>query len=290
MPTMKTAFKNIAIIGKYMQPEVREQIVQLAQFLRQTDAKIYIEQATAENCAISGFDQLPMSNICQQVDLVVVVGGDGTMLSVARALVGSNIPLIGVNRGRLGFLTDLTSESMLDGLAQVLAGQYVAEQRMLLDAEVVRDGQDSASFVALNDVVVSKSNVGRLIELEVHINGAYVNRQRSDGLIVSTPTGTTAYSLSAGGPILDPSLNVITLVPVSPHTLSNRPIAISGSSEVQVTIMSATDCSVYFDGQDAIALKQGDKVLIKSAAQTVTLLHPQGHNHYATLREKLGWG
>ena len=287
---MKTAFKHIAIIGKYMHPEMREQIIQLAHFLRTTDATITIEQNTADNCQITDFNRLAMAEICELVDLVVVLGGDGTMLSVARALGASNIPLIGINRGRLGFLTDLTSESMFEGITQILAGNYSAEKRMLLNATVLSEGVEAQSFVALNDVVVGKSNLGRLIELEVYINSDYVNRQRSDGLIVSTPTGTTAYSLSAGGPILDPSLNVITLVPICPHTLSNRPIAISGSSEVLIQVVGTSECSVHFDGQSALPLKQGDKVQIRSAKNTVTLLHPQGHNHYATLREKLGWG
>lgn len=287
---MKTIFKHIAIIGKYMQPEMREQIVQLAQFLRDSKVYISLEQVTADNCGITDIHSLTMAEICQQTDLVIVVGGDGTMLSVARALVGSNIPLIGVNKGRLGFLTDLTSESMFEGVSNILAGNYSAEKRMLLQAEVHAKGQAVQSFIALNDVVVGKSNLGRLIELEVHINGAYVNRQRSDGLIVSTPTGTTAYSLSAGGPILDPSLNVMTLVPICPHTLSNRPIGISALSEVVISVVGVSECNVHFDGQAALPLNQGDKVLVRSAQESVTLLHPKGHNHYATLREKLGWG
>lgn len=290
MPTMKTTFKHIAIIGKYMQPEMREQIIQLAQFLRDFDATISIEQATADNCGITNFDRITMADVCKQADLVIVVGGDGTMLSVARALVGSNIPLIGVNKGRLGFLTDLTSESMFEGVSNILAGNFSAEKRMLLQAEVHANGLEVQSFIALNDVVVGKSNLGRLIDLEVHINGAYVNRQRSDGLIVSTPTGTTAYSLSAGGPILDPSLNVMTLVPICPHTLSNRPIAISALSEVVISVVGVSECSVHFDGQAALPLNQGDKVVVRTAQESVTLLHPKGHNHYATLREKLGWG
>lgn len=287
---MKSPFQTVAIIGKYMNPEIREQILILAHFLGERQADILIEEATAQNSDIRDFKTVRMESIGAHADLAVVVGGDGTMLSVARALVDYKIPLVGVNRGRFGFLTDLSAESMLDGIGKIMAGECHTEQRILLSAILLRDGQNISRGLALNDVVINKSGLSRLIELEVHIDGQFVHRQRSDGLILSTPTGTTAYSLSAGGPILHPTLDAIALVPICPHTLSNRPIAVSSASKVEVTVVQAEDARVHFDGQQQFSLQPGDKILVQRAEKTVSLLHPLGHSHYDMLRGKLGWG
>ena len=287
---MKRAFKKVALVGKYMNSEMREQILTLAAFLLRQNIKVVIEQSTAEQSDIQGHALVHITDIGACADLVIVLGGDGTMLTAARALLQHDIPLVGVNRGRFGFLTDLSSESMLDGMAKILAGEYNLERRMLLSASIQCDGKIVSQGYALNDVVVNKMGMSRLIELEVNIDGQFVHRQRSDGLIISTPTGTTAYSLSAGGPILHPALDAIAIVPVSPHTLSNRPIAISASSKVEIVLVHREEAAVHFDGQLHKALKQGDRVLVQRAEETVCLLHPLGHSHYDMLREKLHWG
>jgi NAD+ kinase len=287
---MENAFKTVAIIGKYMNPEIREQILMLAGYLVQRQVGVLVEANTAEQSDIQGYDTAAMDAICGRAELAVVVGGDGTMLSVARALVDCNIPLVGINRGRFGFLTDLTTDSMLASLDKILAGKYTMEQRMLLSADISRYGETIGGGHALNDVVINKSGGIRLIELEVYIDGQFVYRQRSDGLIVATPTGTTAYSLSAGGPILHPTLDAIALVPICPHTLSNRPIAINSDSKVEITLIQAEDARVHFDGQVQVPLQQGDTVRVQHAESTVSLLHPEGHSHYGMLRDKLRWG
>jgi len=287
---MESAFKTIAVIGKYMNPEIREQILMLADFLTTHQVGVLVEETTAQQSDIQGYPTADMTTIGGQAHLAIVVGGDGTMLSVARSLVDYNIPLVGINRGRFGFLTDLSSDSMLSCLEKILAGKYTLEQRMLLSADIRRFGEVIDSGRALNDVVVNKSGGVRLIELEVYIDGQFVYRQRSDGLILATPTGTTAYSLSAGGPILHPTLNAIAMVPICPHTLSNRPIAINGSSHVEITLIHAEDARVHFDGQMQVSLQQGDTVVVQRAENSVTLLHPEGHSHYGMLRDKLRWG
>ncbi len=290
MPAMKSVFKNVALIGKYKNPETREQILALAKFLAGRQVGIFVEENTALHCKINDYSAVKMSAIGKKADLAVVLGGDGTMLWVARALMDDSIPLIGVNRGRFGFLTDLTADSMLKGIGNILDGAFDAEQRMLLSASILHNGKSIGHGIAMNDVVISKGSIARLIELEVNIDGQFVYRQRSDGLILSTPTGTTAYSLSAGGPILHPTLDAIALVPICPHTLSNRPIAINSASKVEVTLIQAEDACIHFDGQQQLAFQQGDKVLVQRADQTISLLHPRGYSHYDILREKLHWG
>ncbi len=290
MPTMKSAFQRVALIGKYKHPEMRDQLVNLASFLQQRELAVFVEQNTAAQCALDAYPMLHIDEIGDNADLVVVLGGDGTMLTAARALLDSSIPLVGVNRGRFGFLTDVNSETMLDAMSGILAGEFNIEQRILLSASIVRQGAVISEGCALNDVVVTKTGMSRLIELEVFIDGQFVHKQRSDGLILATPTGTTAYSLSAGGPILHPTLDAIALVPICPHTLSNRPIAINSASKVEITLVYAEDAGVHFDGQLQMAIQQGDKIIVQRAEKTVSLLHPLGHSHYDMLRDKLNWG
>lgn len=287
---MKSAFKTVALIGKYMSPEIREPMLALADFMAERQIHVLVEEQTAEQLDIKGYTTVHIKDIGATADLAVVLGGDGTMLTVARALMHSNIPLVGVNRGRFGFLTDLSSESMLESMGHILTGKFNIEQRMLLFATIFRDGKVLNEDFALNDVVVSKGATARLIELEISIDGQFVHRQRSDGLIVATPTGTTAYALSAGGPILHPGLEAIALVPICPHTLSNRPIAINSASKVEITLTESGDSCVLFDGHQSTALVQGDKVLVQRAQKMVSLLHPLEHSHFAMLREKLHWG
>jgi NAD+ kinase len=290
MHLMKTAFQTIAIIGKYNTPDMRDYILAMAAFLADRQVSVFIEKDTALHCNITGYQALNIDAIGARVELAIVLGGDGTMLWVARALMDDRIPLIGINRGRFGFLTDLTADSMLEGMGKILAGAFNVEQRMLLSASILHNGKTVGQGIAMNDVVISKGSIARLIELEVNIDGQFVYKQRSDGLILSTPTGTTAYSLSAGGPVLHPTLDAIALVPICPHTLSNRPIAINSASKVEVTLIQAEDACIHFDGQQQSSFQQGDKVLVQRADKTVSLLHPLGHSHYDMLREKLNWG
>ena len=290
MHAMKKAFTSVALIGKYMNPEMREHILTLADFLGKKGLQVLIEGNTSAQSKIEGYDTVALNDIGTKADLAVVLGGDGTMLSVARAVMAHKIPLVGINRGRFGFLTDINSSSMCENMSGILDGEYDLEKRILLSATVKRDGEVVTSGCALNDVVINKNGMARLIELEVHIDHQFVHRQRSDGLILATPTGTTAYSLSAGGPILHPTLDAIALVPICPHTLSNRPIAINSSSCVEITVIHAMEARMHLDGQLQFELLAGDKVHVQRADKTVTLLHPKGHSHYDMLREKLNWG
>ncbi len=289
---MQKEFNRIVIIGKFMQKAAVEQmqndLADLAHHLHAKGIKVLFESDTAQYAGIDTYETVALDQLNGNVELVIVMGGDGTMLSVARALISSDIPLVGINRGRFGFLTDLRAEEMLQSIDAILSGSYQKEDRMMLSASVYRNDRVILENHAFNDIVI-KSGL-RLIELEVVIDGNFVHKQRSDGLIVSTPTGTTAYSLSAGGPILHPALDAIALVPICPHTLSNRPFAVNSDSKIQVTLMQVDDAQISFDGQYQLALKLGDYVKVERANEAVTLLHPSGYCYYDMLRNKLHWG
>ena len=287
---MKPAFKTVALIGKYQNTEIKEPLLVLADFLRARHVDVFIEESTAQCLDLKDYPSIHIDSIGAHANLAVVLGGDGTMLTVGRALVNHSIPLVGINRGRFGFLTDVSTKSMLDAMAGILDGEYTLEQRILLGAGIVREDKVLSEGCALNDIVVSKGGLARLIELEVTIDGQFVQRQRSDGLIVATPTGTTAYALSAGGPILHPVLEAIALVPICPHTLSNRPFAISSTSTVEITLVHSEDARVHFDGQLHAVLNDGDKVVVKCRDKTISLLHPRSYSDYEMLRNKLRWG
>ncbi|MDR2219175.1 MAG: NAD kinase [Methylobacillus sp.] len=287
---MKDTFHKIALVGKITDPEIREHLLALTRFLDERGVEVLVEAHTAAFFDVPGYKSFPLEEIGAHADMIVVLGGDGTMLTVARTLAEHDVPLVGVNRGRVGFLADITTETMVQKFAAILDGEYTREQRMLLGAYVVRNGHVMGGGRALNDVVISKTASVRLIELELHIDGEFVHRQRSDGLILATPTGTTAYALSAGGPLLHPTLEAIALVPISPHTLSNRPFAINSASKIEITLLQGDNARVHFDGQQYSDLHAGDKVVAQRLPGTVTLLHPRGHSHYAMLREKLRWG
>ena len=292
MVAFTSAFSSIGIIGKYMNPSALQQmqtdLADLARHLRAKNIDVWLEHNTAQHAELTGFNTASLEDIGGKVDLAIVMGGDGTMLSVARSLMDDDIPLIGINRGRFGFLTDLRAEDMLVALDSILAGAHQKETRMLLQATVYRAGAKIHQGVALNDVVV-KSGV-RLIELEVEVDGKFVHKQRGDGLILSTPTGTTAYALSAGGPILHPNLDAIALVPISPHTLSNRPITLNANSKIEVNLVHTDEAQVSYDGQFQMALEVGDRIVVQRAAQEITLLHPSEYCYFEMLRNKLNWG
>lgn len=285
-------FHTIAIVGKYMNPaaveSMRQDLASLVAHLKSQQIKVFVEENTARQAQLSDCQQVEQNQISKLADLVIVMGGDGTMLSVARSLIETDVPLIGINRGRFGFLTDLRAEEMLDEIDQILAGVFQQESRMMLSTEVIRQHQAVFSSDALNDVVI-KSDL-RLIELEVHVNQKFVYKQRSDGLIISTPTGTTAYALSAGGPILHPNLDAIALVPICPHTLTNRPITVPSDSVIEVKIVQFNGAQISVDGQSQAALMMGDVIKIKRAPRSVTLLHPNEYCYFEMLRNKLNWG
>lgn len=229
-----------------------------------------------------------MGEVC---DLVIVVGGDGSLLGAARELAKSDVPLLGVNRGRLGFLTDISPEQLEEKIADVLSGNYIQEKRFLLDVHVKRNGEPIGYGTGLNDIVLHPGKSTRMIGFDLLIEGQFVYSQRSDGLIVSTPTGSTAYSLSAGGPLLHPKLDAIALVPMFPHTLSSRPIVVDGKSEIKIVIGEGNEIypQVSCDGQHHIPVAPGDTVSITKKPHKARLIHPTSHNFYETCREKLGW-
>tara|TARA_B110000008_G_scaffold46330_1_gene44515 strand:+ start:113 stop:976 length:864 start_codon:yes stop_codon:yes gene_type:complete len=285
-------FKKIAIIGKYPSSEetkdIYDQLIQLITHLSKKNIDLIIEEKTQKQIKLNKFKSLPLNEIGKQVDIAIVVGGDGTMLGVARALLDNGIPLIGINKGRFGFLADLNIDSMLTNIDNILDGLYIQDNRMLIETTVVRNKKIIYESFALNDIVI-RSGL-RLIELEVIIDGRFVHTQRSDGLILSTPTGTTAYALSAGGPILHPNLDAISIVPISPHTLSNRPIAVSGNSEILIKIVNMDEAYASSDGQIQIPLDKKDTISIKKAKQSISILHPQDYCYFEMLRNKLNWG
>jgi NAD+ kinase len=287
---MKPNFKTIALIGKYNSPEIGEPLLRLAAFLHGRDCEIIVAVQTGEHISACPYRMATLAEISECADLAIVMGGDGTMLNIARHLIGSEVPLVGINQGRLGFLTDVSIDTMMDTLADMLDGEFTSEDRILLHTDVVREGKSVMEAWAFNDVVVNKASTGRIIEFEVSIDGQFVYSQRSDGLVVATPTGSTAYALSAGGPILHPTLEAFALVPICPHTLSARPIAVNSRSIVEITPIHAYDARVHLDGQEHFDLLVNDKVVVRRAPSTIRLLHPVGHSYYDTLRQKLHWG
>ncbi|MBI2296710.1 MAG: NAD kinase [Betaproteobacteria bacterium] len=286
---MKPPFKTVALVGKYKSPEIAEPLLKLAQFLERRKVKVLIDRLTASHLAGNKYPVLPLEELGEKADLAVVIGGDGTMLNIARTFAPYDVALVGVNQGRLGFLTDISVDTMFDTIGDILDGKFMAEARMLLEGEVDRGGEKVFEVLAFNDVIVSKGAKGSMLDLEVRIDGQFIYNQRADGLIVATPTGSTAYALSSGGPIVHPSLSVIALVPVSPHTLSNRPIVISSDCTVEIVVHSAPDPRVHFDSHSHFDLREGDRVVVRRYPHAISLLHPVGHSYYGMLREKLNW-
>jgi len=283
------SFKTVALIGKYKSPEIVEPLLKLAKFLEGRGVKALIDPLTAAHIVDCPFPVLPLEELGRQADLAIVIGGDGTMLNIARTLAPYDVALIGINQGRLGFLTDISIDTMYETIGTILDGEYVAEDRMLLETEIHRGAERVFDVLAFNDAAVSKGVMGSMIEFDVHIDGQFIYTQRSDGLIVATPTGSTAYALSSGGPIIHPSLSVIALVPVCPHTLSNRPIVISSECAVEIVIRSADDARAHFDSHSHFELHAGDRVAVRRYPHAISLLHPLGHSYYGMLREKLNW-
>ena len=251
--------------------------------------EVSIERQTALNTGIDGFDALTVDELGRDCDLAVVVGGDGTMLGIARQLAHMNTPLVGINQGRLGFITDINIAQFAQALAPIIAGDYIEERRTMLEGDVWRDEVSIFDGYALNDVVVSRGAAAGMVELRVDIGAEFVANFRSDGLIIGSPNGSTAYALSAGGPILHPGLAGWVLVPIAPHDLSNRPIVLPDTGEIVIEIVAARDASVSFDMQSLASLLHGDRIRVRRSANQATFLHPQGWSYYATLRRKLHW-
>ncbi len=286
---MTPAFRTIALIGKYKSPEIAESLMTLAAFLKSRSIGVLVEEGTAALVGANGYPVASYAAIGERADLAIVLGGDGSMLTAARRLAASDVPLVGVNQGRLGFMTDLAQDGMLDGVADLLDGKFQSEQRFLLDATVHRGGNVMFDTQALNDVVVNKGDLGRMIEFAVSVDGEFIYNQRSDGLIIATPTGSTAYALSANGPILHPAVPGIALVPLCPHALSNRPITVSDASRIEIVIHAPHRARVHADGQEKFELEAGDRVCVARSVRSIRFLHPLGYSYFSMLREKLHW-
>jgi NAD+ kinase len=286
---MEPRFRHIALIGKHKSPEIAAPLLELAAFLARRGVEVVIDPVTAEHVTDHRRPVLTLEQIGRRADLAIVIGGDGTMLNIARVLAPFDTPLVGVNMGRLGFLTDVSVGTMLETIGAMLEGGYVVEPRMLLASAVHRADRRVLDVVALNEVSINKGAHGSLIELEVLIDGQFVYNLRADGLIVTSPTGSTAYALSSGGPILHPSLSVLALVPVCPHTLSNRPIVLPGDSALEIRMLGAVDARAHFDSHSHFDVLPGDRVVITRCPNMIRLLHPSKHDYYHMLREKLHW-
>ena len=289
---MSKQFKAIGLIGKYGDPGIAPALASMANFLKDRQLSVLLDDETARTVPELGLPTGTRAEIGRRCDLAVVIGGDGTLLNAVRSLADFGIPVVGINLGRLGFLADISPTTMLEHMDEILAGRYCAEDRFLLHTEIRRDGQVVQEGDAFNDVVVHKWNMPRMIEFETHVNGLFMDVQRSDGLIVSTPTGSTAYALSGGGPILMPTLNAISLVPICPHTLSNRPVVIDGDSRIEIVVR---DCKLDHaqltcDGQSHYGLINGDHILVRKKERLIRLIHPANHDYFHILRAKLRWG
>ncbi|MDO8786611.1 MAG: NAD kinase [Sulfuritalea sp.] len=284
-----STFHTIALIGKYQSREIAESLRVLATFLRQRGIQVLLEEDTATEVGASDYAVAGYDAIGVRADLAVVLGGDGTMLHAARQLAKFNVPLVGINQGRLGFMTDIALGTMIESITALLDGKFSREKRFLLTAEVLRDGEPAFETLALNDVVVNKGDIGRMIELEVKVDGVLIHVLRADGLIVATPTGSTAYALSANGPILHPSVPGIAIVPLCPHALTNRPITVSDSSTIDIALLPPHDAAIHFDGQTRFDARAGDVVRMVRSRHHITLMHPPGYSYFAMLREKLHW-
>jgi NAD+ kinase len=267
---MPSAFRKIALIGKLRSAETESSLKELSQFLRKRGCEVLPEGET-------------------RADLAIVIGGDGTMLAAARDLVKHRVPLVGINQGRLGFMTDIGHDHMQAGVGAILDGKYSLEERSLLDAEIRREGKSAMRTIALNEAVIGKGSQGRLIEFELSIDGEFVYTLRADGMIVATPTGSTAYALSAQGPILHPAVPALALVPLNPHTLSARPVSVSDRCVIEITMLHALDARAHFDGLALHDMAEGDRLILKRSADVVRFVHPPGYRYFSTLREKLRW-
>ena len=286
---MKSQFRHVALIGKYHAQGSRSALESIAQFLSAQGCDVAIEQDTASNTGLTQYPILDVAGIGAHCDLGLVVGGDGTMLGIGRQLAQFGVPLIGINQGRLGFITDIAFEAFQTVLEPMLRGEFEEDRRWMMQAKVVRDGRCVFNATAMNDVVVHRGATAGMVELRVEVDGRFLSNQRADGLIIASPTGSTAYALSAGGPLLHPSIPGWVLVPIAPHTLSNRPIVLSDSGEITVELVAGRDASANFDMQSLATLMHGDRITVRRSEHQMRFLHPKGWSYFDTLRKKLHW-
>lgn len=290
------SFRQIALIGKYQVASnsaggvsSRRALEEIAHFLMDRGCDVVLEAQTAANMGILGYTTLQVHEIGASCDLGLVVGGDGTMLGIGRQLAPFNVPLIGINQGRLGFITDIPFEHYKGTLEPMLAGAFEEDIRSLMHGRVMRDGECVFSALAMNDVVVNRGATSGMVELRVEVDGHFVANQRADGLIICTPTGSTAYALSVGGPLMHPAIDGWVMAPIAPHTLSNRPIVLANAAEVAIEIVAGRDASANFDMQSLASLLHGDRIVVKRSEHKVRFLHPQGWSYFDTLRQKMHW-
>ena len=286
---MKSQFRHVALIGKYQAQGSRSALESIAHFLSAQGCDVAIEEDTASNTGMTQYPILDVAGIGAHCDLGLVVGGDGTMLGIGRLLAQFGVPLIGINQGRLGFITDIAFEDYQAVLGPMLRGEYEEDRRWMMQAKVVRDGRCVFNATAMNDVVVNRGATAGMVELRVEVDGRFVANQRADGLIIASPTGSTAYALSAGGPLLHPSIAGWVLVPIAPHTLSNRPIVLSDSGEIAIEIVAGRDASANFDMHSLASLLHGDRITVRRSEYQMRFLHPKGWSYFDTLRKKLHW-
>ena len=284
-------FNNIGIIGRYRSQHIIDTVQELVDFLVKKKCHIMLEQETAEHLNTQQLKTYDKDMLAQQADLLIVVGGDGSLLGAAKTASKHNTPVLGINRGTLGFLTDVSPNDFEHSVSEVLAGRYHEEPRFLLTADLMDKTKVIHTTTALNEVVLMPGAIPHMIEFETHINGKFVNKQRADGLIIATPTGSTAYALSGGGPILHPSLDALVMVPMFPHKLSSRPVVIKGDSEITLIISPKTESppKVSCDGQERITLPEHGSLRISKQNNKLRLLHPANYDYFETLRNKLGW-
>jgi NAD+ kinase len=288
--TKDSHFRKVALLGRQRVEGVEETLLAVKNYLQNFPIEVVLEPDTAEMIPDAGIPVCPKELLCKNCDLLIVVGGDGSLLNAAHLAVEYGLPVLGINRGRLGFLTDIRPDE-LEKIDEVLSGNYMEEERFLLEASIIHANGEIMHAVALNDVVLLPGNIAHMIEFEVHINHQMICYQRADGIIVATPTGSTAYALSGGGPILHPQLDAIVLVPMFPHTLSSRPIVVKSTSEISILLSPTNEACprVSCDGQERIPLEPGGIIKIKKKTEPLRLIHPLDYNYFQTLREKLGW-
>ncbi len=280
--------KKIGIICKTGRTEPLELVKVILPWLQERNCEIFLEPHTAATIGLQGYEREVMRNL---VEIMVVLGGDGTMLSVARLIAGRNVPIMGVNLGGLGFITETNKDEIFGALEQVLNGICPVEERIRLDATIYRAYEEVGRFTALNDAVINKGALARIVEMETYVNDTYVTSYKADGLIISTPTGSTAYCLAAGGPILYPTLRSVAVTPICPHMLTNRPVVLPDDCVIRITLKTESE-SVYLtvDGQVGLPLTLGDIIEIRKSAYTTKIFTPQGHDYFKLLRTKLKWG
>jgi len=289
---MPHPFKSIALIGNATDARVAECMLSLTHHLFARGLRALIDNRQPQIFPADTVVQCPDQSFAMRADLIISIGGDGTLLYAASLVAGHSVPLLGINRGRLGFLTDVGPVSMLDDVGSVLEGRYSEDQRSLMAARLERDGAPTVRALALNDVVVNKRETGHIMEFETSINGRFVNSHGGDGIVIATATGSTAYALSCGGPIVEPNLDVWVLAPISPHTLSDRPIVVNAGSKIKLRISDRPEsrAQVTCDGTSMGDLRQGDNLYVEGSDAQITLLHPPGYDYYRLLRSKLHWG